>query len=46
MIDFTLTETDQASLARTYAQAEFVRAFARDADENEALEALTAKQVD
>jgi len=36
MIDFTLTENDQARLARTYAEAQYVRAFARDADENEA----------
>ena len=36
MIDFTLTENDQARLARFYQEAEFVRAFARDCDENEA----------
>ena len=36
MIDFTLTDNDQARLARSYQEAEFVRAFARDADENEA----------
>jgi acyl-CoA dehydrogenase len=36
MIDFTLTENDQARLARLYAEAQFVRPFVRDADENEA----------
>ena len=36
MIDFTLTENDKARLAHIYAQGEFVRQFARDADENEA----------
>ena len=35
MIDFTLTENDKARLARTYAESQYVRAFVRDADENE-----------
>jgi len=35
MIDFTLTETDEARLGRIYAEGRFVRQFARDADENE-----------
>ena len=35
MIDFTLTETDEARLDRAYQEALFVRDFARDADENE-----------
>jgi len=36
MIDFTLTENDKARLDRIYAEGEFVRQFARAADENEA----------
>jgi acyl-CoA dehydrogenase len=36
MIDFTLTENDKSRLAHIYAQGEFVRQFAREADENEA----------
>ena len=36
MIDFTLTENDEARLDRAYQEALFVRSFARDADENEA----------
>ena len=36
MIDFTLTENDEARLARAYQEALYVRDFARDADENEA----------
>jgi acyl-CoA dehydrogenase len=36
MIDFSLTENDEARLARAYQEALFVRDFARDADENEA----------
>ena len=36
MIDFTLTENDEARLARSYAEARWVRQFVRDADENEA----------
>jgi acyl-CoA dehydrogenase len=35
MIDFTLTENDKARLARTYAESQYVRAYVRDADENE-----------
>ena len=35
MIDFTLTENDEARLARIYAEGEFTRQFVRDADENE-----------
>ena len=36
MIDFTLTENDQARLERTYAEGRWVRQFVRAADENEA----------
>lgn len=36
MIDFRLTETDKAHLARTRAEAEIVRRYAREVDENEA----------
>ena len=35
MIDFTLTENDEARLARIYAEGEYVRKFVRDSDENE-----------
>ena len=36
MIDFRLTETDQAHLARTFAEGEIIRRYAREVDENEA----------
>jgi len=36
MIDFSLTVNDEARLARLYQEAQFVRPFVRDADENEA----------
>ena len=35
MIDFTLTENDQARLDRTYAEGRWVRQFVRAADEND-----------
>ena len=37
MIDFTLTENDEARLARSYAEAQWVRQFVREADENESV---------
>ena len=36
MIDFRLTETDEAHLARTFAEGEIIRRYAREVDENEA----------